>query len=298
MATVRPFSRADRDQLTALVNAHIAAVVPGVSVSVNALMSQLEREPGEAIVDPWVVERQTLVAVERDAVVAGAHLLRYGDGDDIGPSYRGVGEIRWLVCRHDAIEAGAELLEACLDTMRAWSPRRLGADGSLPAPFVYGVPDAWPHVRTLYTDAGFERDGHVEIVLVADVADLPAAPPLELEVRRTLGTWTRLSAVRDGEPVGYIELETDFTAGGTLSRFTGWADIGNLVAPDDETRRWLLAQAADWLRLGGVTRLVTYAWPEQEDELAFVRANGFRELVRTERGWVRDPAGPRSSRAR
>ena len=44
---IRPFVRGDREQVTALVNAHIAAVVPGVSVSVQALMSGLEREPGE-----------------------------------------------------------------------------------------------------------------------------------------------------------------------------------------------------------------------------------------------------------
>ncbi len=35
--TVRPFRRDDRDQLTALVNAHVAAVVPGVSVSTNTV---------------------------------------------------------------------------------------------------------------------------------------------------------------------------------------------------------------------------------------------------------------------
>jgi hypothetical protein len=49
---VRPFRRGDREQLAALVNAHAAAVVPGASVSVNTVMSQLEREPGEFIVDP------------------------------------------------------------------------------------------------------------------------------------------------------------------------------------------------------------------------------------------------------
>ena len=49
---VRPFRRADREQLTALVNAHIQAVVPGVTVSVNTVLSQLERDPGEFIVDP------------------------------------------------------------------------------------------------------------------------------------------------------------------------------------------------------------------------------------------------------
>jgi hypothetical protein len=39
MEHVRPFNRADRDQLTELVNAHIAAVVPGWGVSVSALLS-------------------------------------------------------------------------------------------------------------------------------------------------------------------------------------------------------------------------------------------------------------------
>jgi len=56
-------------------------VLPGVSVSVNAVMSQLEREPGEAIVDPWVRERITFVAIERERVVAAAHLLRF-DADE------------------------------------------------------------------------------------------------------------------------------------------------------------------------------------------------------------------------
>src|SRR5919201_2319744 len=90
---VRPFHRSHREQLTYLVNAHAAAVVPGVSVSVNTVMSQLEREPGEFIVDPWVSERVTLVAEQRDRVVAAAHLLRYSDDSDTGDKYRGAGEI-------------------------------------------------------------------------------------------------------------------------------------------------------------------------------------------------------------
>ena len=36
---VRPFRRADREQLTALVNAHVQAVVPGISVSVNTVLA-------------------------------------------------------------------------------------------------------------------------------------------------------------------------------------------------------------------------------------------------------------------
>ena len=42
-----------------------AAVVAGMSVSVNTVLSQLEREPGEFIVDPWVSERATFVAEQR-----------------------------------------------------------------------------------------------------------------------------------------------------------------------------------------------------------------------------------------
>ncbi len=48
--------------------------MPGVSVSVNAVLSQLEREPDEFVVDPWVVERVTLVAEQRGRVTAALHV--------------------------------------------------------------------------------------------------------------------------------------------------------------------------------------------------------------------------------
>src|SRR5919197_2020969 len=94
---VRRFRRGDREQLTALVNAHVQAVVPGVSVSVNTVMSQLERDPGEFIVDPWVTDRVTLVAEQRRRVVAAAHLLRYGGGGEVGEGYHHPSEINWLL---------------------------------------------------------------------------------------------------------------------------------------------------------------------------------------------------------
>jgi GNAT superfamily N-acetyltransferase len=293
---IRPFRRSDRDQLTALVNLHVQTVVPAIGVSVNALMSQLEREPDEAILDPWVVERKTLVAVERDAIVAGAHLLRYGSDERVGESYRGVAEIRWLVCGHDADAAGDALAAACLAAMDAWGAERQYADGSLPAPFVYGVPACWPHIRKLYERAGFVHDGRVEILLVAKVDDLPtpAGPPLRgLELRRTLGTWPRFAAMLGEERVGYVEVDTYVGGRSNLSRVADWADIGNLFVREQDRRKgvatWLLGHAAEWLRLGEVSRLVTYATPNEEAELAFDASVGFRELVRTERGWRRTP---------
>jgi GNAT superfamily N-acetyltransferase len=208
---VRPFRRPDREQLTALVNAHVQAVVPGVSVSVNTVMSQLERDPGEFIVDPWVAERSTLVAEQRGRMVAAAHLLRYGTGAEVGETIRGAGEINWLLYWPeasywpDSTAAAGTLMAACLDQLRRWPATRSSADGALPAPGVYDLPEQWPHIR-----------------------------------RRGVATW-------------------------------------------------LVGQAADWLRLARVERLLEYAWPEERDLLGLLGGLGFRELARTARGWVHRP---------
>ena len=226
--SVRPFRRADREQLTALVNAHVKAVVPGLSVSVNTVMSQLERDPGEFIVDPWVTERSTLVAEQRGRVVAAAHLLRYGAGEEVGEAIRGGGDINWLLYWPeasywpDSTAAANALMTACLAQFRRWQVTRWHADGALPAPGVYGLPEQWPHIRALYERAGFVHDGHVEIVLLARVDELPrpAAPPLEgLTLRRSVGeSGTRLSAHLADERVGFIEVETNLAELALLAR--------------------------------------------------------------------------------
>lgn len=52
---------------------------------------------------------------------------------------------------------------------------------------------------------------------------------------------------------------------------------------------WLLASAADWLRLGGIERLMTHTGEDDDAAtVAFYASAGFRELTRTERGWTRD----------
>lgn len=80
-AVVRRFERCDRDQLITLINLHVAAVIPGVVLSVNTVLSQLEREPGEGIVDPWVAERCCLVAEREQRIVAAALLHRFRADD-------------------------------------------------------------------------------------------------------------------------------------------------------------------------------------------------------------------------
>ena len=302
---VRPFHRADREQLTALVNAHLQAVVPGILVSVNTVMSQLERDPGEFIVDPWVVERATLVAEQRRRVVAAAHLLRYGAGPEVGEGFRDAGEINWLLHWPEAsfwpgsTAAADTLMAACLAQLRRWKVTRWYADGTLPAPGVYGLPAQWPHIRALCERAGFVHDGHTEIVLLARVDELPqpSEPPVEgLEAGRALGiNGTRLYGSVGEKLVGFIEVDTNLAEGGRLAHLGGWADVGNLHVDEAYRGRgvatWLFGQAADWLRLARVDRLLYYAWPKEEDRLALLRRLGFRELTHTTRGWVHRP-GP------
>ena len=139
---VRPFRRSDRDQLTQLVNTHAAAVVPGMSASVSTVLSALERQPGEFIEDPWVSERVTLVADQRDRIAAAAHLLRYFPDERAGPAARDVGEIHWLLfwpeapagnpCWPDATEAAEALMAACIRQLEGWGVTRQQAGGELP----------------------------------------------------------------------------------------------------------------------------------------------------------------------
>src|SRR5207342_2696819 len=70
--------------------------------------------------------------------------------------------------------------------------------------------------------------------------------------------------------------------------------VGNLRVTEQRYRRrgvasWLLGQAADWLLLAGVDRLLDYAWLDGTDPggldyadyRAFLPAAGFQELTRT-----------------
>lgn len=197
-------------------------------------------------------------------------------------------------------------MAACIEAFKRWGVTRQCAEGNLPVPCgVYGVPEQWPHVRALYERSGFQQTGHSEIVYLARVADLarPAEPPIaDLVIRRSAGlNGTRLSAVLGQQVVGYIEVEIREKSERLAARGR-WADVGNLHVADGYQRRgvasWLVGQAADWLDLAQVDRLLDYCYadarnPDDCDPAgykAFLAATGFRELTRTGRGWTRAPA--------
>ncbi len=106
--------------------------------------------------------------------------------------------------------------------------------------------------------------------------------------------------------IGYIEVDIR-QEGQRLTRHGGWADVGNLGVAEKYRRRgvatWLLGQAAGWLELGHVDRLLDYTTlgdpaqpddgdPAQPDDTGYrmlLAATGFTELTRTQRAWTRVP---------
>ncbi len=300
MSEIRPFLRHDRDHLTHLVNAHVKAVIPGCSVPVATLLSVMERDPAEYIVDPWVIERETWVAIDDDRLVAAAHLHRYGSDASVGPALQDAAGINWLVCWPDHLDAGHDLMRVAVKRLDRWKPRVTVLDMSLPAPLAYGIHDAWPHLAILARDAGFsDVDGRTELqfVIGVDGIDPPADAPIDgLTVHRRLHVFgAAFAAMLDGREIGLLEVDDDFTRHGSMLRNDGWADISNVGVIEDYrgvgVASWLLGHAAAWLRMGASRNLLSYvADDETEVDLrAWHVAMGFTELNRTRRGWTRVP---------
>lgn len=211
MLDVRPFARHDRDGLTALANRHIAAALPGGAVPVSTLLSQMERDPRQFVIDPWVVDRCTYVGIEAERVVAAAHLKRYGAGTEVSDDYRDAAELTWLICDPAHVDAGRAVLETSTRHLGAWGARVWYADGSLPH-LLYGVPDSWPHVQGLLREAGFDdADGQIDVVYAGDVARVPEPdpPPIAgLELRRVVGPFgTSFEAWMDGRRLGIFAVD-------------------------------------------------------------------------------------------
>ena len=60
MLEVRPFARRDREQLSHLVNAHVAAATPGGAVPAAMLLNDMERPVGDDGLPP--VDRTPIYA--------------------------------------------------------------------------------------------------------------------------------------------------------------------------------------------------------------------------------------------
>lgn len=287
-------------QVQALVNVHMGALVPGWALPEAAIASRLERNPGEYVVDPWVTARATLCAIERQRVVAAAHLLRYGGGAEVGANHRNVGELAWLVAWPEASDATAVVLAAAHEQLARWGVAEGWAlETCLPEGPFAGVPDTWPHIMAALTAAGYRPGPQAarEEALYAGQLDQipsPGAPPIEgLSIRRSTGRFgARFTASIGEQALGDCDCIADLTDGGGLPALRGWGELSELEVREPWRDRgigaWLAGHAAAWLRLGGCSRIVLSVAAEDEAAGAgrFYQRLGWSPLVRFQRGWV------------
>jgi hypothetical protein len=256
------------DQLAALLSAHAAAALPGAAVSPATVAACMERDPGDFVLDPWVAERETLVAIVRDRVVAAGQLRLFADEPRVGDDYRGAAELQWFCFWPSDREAAGALLDRAIE--RAREASRFYLAGDLPAVLVYGIPDAWPHVEELARERGFaDAGGRTEVLLVARLDALPG--PEGLGARRGV-SWSGDALLIAGET------RIEVAAEGRLGQL--WGPFGD-GEPGVARQLWL--EAFEWLRLAGCDRVVA-ALEEGETEIA--EALGLRPVTRLRRGWT------------
>jgi len=282
--------------LEALINAHLEMAIPGWALPAEYIAERLTRHPEQYTLDPWVIERQTFFSMEAEQVLAAVHLLRYGDGDDVAPDFRNAGDIAWLLFAPGAEAAGRELLAAARRQMRQWGVRVTYAwDTGLPIPLCSGIPDAWPHIRSLFADAGFAADGGSEYIFGGELGAVPfpgAAPVDGVCVQPAVSGTETTFVLRDHDGhIGRCECVADLTRDGRLPAFMGWGKLEMLEveAPwrNRGLGRWLVQHAVAWMREMGCTRIAFSVTPDDDARGAgrFYRRFGWERWLTLEKGW-------------
>jgi GNAT superfamily N-acetyltransferase len=297
MIDIAPYTSERLSALQTLINAHLEMVIPGWALPAEYIAERLARHPEQHILDPWVVERQTFFGVEIDQVLAAVHLLHYSDGDEVAPDYRNAGDIAWLLFAPGAEDAGRELLAMARQQMQQWGVRVTYAwDTGLPVPLCSGIPDAWPHIRSLFAGSGFSADGGTESIFVGELGDIPfpgVAPVDGVCVQPAVsGAETTFILRHHDEHIGRCECVADLTQDGRLPAFAGWGKLEMLeVAASWRNRglgRWLVQHAVAWLREMGCTRIAFSVTPDDDARGAgrFYRRLGWERWLTLEKGWV------------
>lgn len=134
MIRIEPVRHSDFRQIQKLINGHLGAMIPGWGLPADFIASRLRRNPDEYVVDPWVIERQTLAAHKRDRVCGMVHLLRYGDRPEVSDDFRNAGEMVWFVVWPEEMEVGRMLLDAAHAQLEVWQVEKSYFDGGLPGP--------------------------------------------------------------------------------------------------------------------------------------------------------------------
>lgn len=154
--TIRRFHRRDRAALTRIVNAHVAALLPGAQLSTQRILAQLEDEPDEIVTNSWVDARSCLVAERSGTVVSLALVVHYSDVPETSESLRGLTFLRWVVGDVDDPEALDAVIAAATKWALAHRSQEIFYEGAMPVPGCHGAPETWPHVADALDRSGFD----------------------------------------------------------------------------------------------------------------------------------------------
>jgi GNAT superfamily N-acetyltransferase len=302
---VEPMQAAQMPQLAALVNLHLATVLPGWTLPEVDIAEHLQRDRGQTITDPWVAHRATLCVASDYQMLAAAHLLSYRGDPDVNQPYRGIGEIGWLLFVPGHDDAAAAVLAAAHEQLADWGAHPdYGWGQGLPAGPVWGIPHCWPHIRAALVTAGYRPDptAHREVLYGGWLAGVPVpgtAPSAGLTLQRALGPeGTRFAALHEGQEVGYCECVPGLQRGGRWPGQPGWGEVWELDVQEGRRRQgigsWLVGHAVAWLRLAGCDRVVISMTEDDETAGAgqFFGRFGWEALVREVHGWTRAMADP------
>ena len=284
-------------QLTSLINAHFGAVIPGWSLPSEFIEKHLHHNLSQYVIDPWVIERKTLCVLHRGRLVGAAHLLRYGTGEEVGESYQNVGDIGWLLAWPDNKDDAVVLLHACHDQMQARGVRETFVWNSvLPFPTCSGLPPQWPHIMTLFQEAGYAPDPDTGEAIYGgriDSIPLPGDAPVEgVEVRRMVREISvAFVAFAGDQEIGHCYCDVDLSHGNACPALRTWSELGGMHVDEEWRSRgigtWLVCHAAEWMRLAGCDRIVLSVVPDDEERGAgrFYERFGWQPFTRVHTGW-------------
>ncbi len=295
MVQIAPLDRSHMFQVMRLVNSHLNTVVPGWNLTPDYFWEHLKRNPREEVVDPWVVERKSIVGIVRDRVCAAAHLLRYGDDT----RWKGVGDIAYILFWPGEREIGEAVLTECRRQMDAWQVKdeKIWGNG-LSVPICLGVPEVWPHIIGLMEQFGYSANEEVDESVYGGTLNgisAPGKPPVRgVTIDRDVGRLgTRFVVRLDGRNVGQCECISDLTEGGQLPALMGWAELSEIETSESMRNKgigsWVVRHAVEWLRLAKCDRIVLSVAREDEQAGAgrFYNRFGWMPLVR-QKHWGRE----------
>lgn len=295
MPEIRAFQPQDLPQLTQLINMHISLLIPTWSLPSDLILSRLETNPDEPVIDPWVVERKTLCGFVGENLVAAAHLLRYGESELMNKSYHRRGDFAWFVFDPEFEAEAKTFLEACHEQMKAWEVKSLSTwDSGLYIPCAVGISDNWPHIGKLFYEAGYRpKPERAEAVYTGDLHALYTLPRKNssfLIHRRRMDGLIRQQISLGTDKIAYCEITTNIWR--NKPALAEWVELAEIWVRDDYHRqgigRFLLQEVAPYLFMLNAKSIVFSVAinDERAGAGAFYQSFGWKAASRSQDAWI------------